>query len=663
VRRRVGELRDRLRQRRCPRLDAISYLVFALVLIMGGRLFYLQIIRYPHYRSIQNRQVVSRQPAPARRGRILDRHGRLLAFDSVGYDVSVVPKRVRPADFGLIAEHLGMDADTVRNLIGRSSRYTTIARGVTMTAAGARRLSTLPGVCLERRTYRQYPYGTLAAQVLGFTDGTGRGAEGIEKSYDKFLRGEAGEVVMLKDEDGAPLAVSSRREPVDGADVVLTLDVDLQAIADAELRRSVHDYSAKGGCVLLVDPHHAELLATASAPAPAVRGGDFDPDVWRNRVVTDLFEPGSTLKPLTAIAALRRDIVSFNTMIYAERGAHRFGVAGVVHDAHEEGDGWLTFAQAFTKSSNICFAKVARALPSADLYQELRAFGFGSLTGIDLPGEVNGSLSVPRQWSGRTQLSLGYGHEIGVTAIQMAGLYTAIANGGRLLQPTIASRIVDRDGHTLRRFSSVEIRHPMPPELATQLRELCRLVVDEGTGDAARVDGVLAAGKTGTAQKVVGGQYVSRFVASFCGFVPADDPSLVCLVVLDEPRGMYHWGGKSAAPTFHRIVEGILRGTSYLEPQADRVLLVRGDALDDAPADAAAPQRLSTLEPTALPDLRGQRLQVAARSLRRLGIQPRVVGDGVVTAQWPAPGESVGRGGVVRLRCEPARARPQRAGL
>jgi len=203
----------------------------------------------------------------------------------------------------------------------------------------------------------------------------------------------------------------------------------------------------------------------------------------------------------------------------------------------------------------------------------------------------------------------------------------------------------------------------MTRQLAEQLRELCRLVVDEGTGDNARVDGVEAAGKTGTAQKAVGGRYVQRFVASFGGFVPAEDPRLVCLVVLDEPSGYFHWGGQSAAPTFQRIVEAVLRDTRYLEPQADRVLLVRDGSLQADDSPLATPQRLVTLDPTALPDLRGQRLQVAARWLRRQGVEPRAEGDGVVAAQWPGPGETIRRGSVVRLRCTPARPRTQRAGL
>ena len=645
------------------RLDVVATGVLAVFILLATRLFYIQVVRYPHYRRAQSRQVVRVQPVPSRRGRILDRNGRPMAFDIVGYDVAVVKKRLRPEDVEVLAEALSEPANSVRAKLGRAERFVTLRRGMTLTPAGARRLSALPGVCVVKKSYRQYPFGTLAAQALGFVDGEGEGRDGVEKTFNRCLSGKPGELVVLKDEDGDPLAMRSRREPIDGQDLVLTLDIDLQMIVDAELRRAVTKMGARGGSVLLLEPHTGEILACASAPAPAERDGEYDPDVWRNRAVTDLFEPGSTLKPLTAAAALRRGIVNPSTILYAERAAMSFGAAGVVHDSHEPGDGWLTFAQAFAKSSNICFAKVARAIPSVELYDELRGFGFGSLSGIALPGEVAGSLSVPRAWSGRTRLCLGYGQEIGVTAVQLAGLYTAIANGGELLQPIIAKRVVDKDGAVRAAFTAKHIRQVMPPELASDLRELCRLVVDEGTGDAARVDGVLAAGKTGTAQKAVGGRYVSRYVASFGGFVPADDPKLVCLVVLDEPAGMYHWGGLSAAPTFRRIVEAVLHGTRYLEPRADRVLLVQGDGLQDDDTPIESPSRVTSLEPQTLPDLRGQRLQVAARALRRIGAQPQAEGDGVVAAQWPKPGQAIEPGTVVRLKCRPARGVPQRAGV
>lgn len=649
--------------RRVSRLDVVSWGVLFAVLVIGVRLFYLQVIRYPHYRAQQGRQVVSEQPVPARRGRILDRHGRTLAFDVVGYDVSVVKKRFRPADLPVLAEALDIEASVLRSRLANGGRYVTLGHDIGITSSAARRLGTLPGVCLERKSYRQYPYGTLAAQAIGFTDDAGHGREGLEKAFDAALCGEPGLVVLLEDEDGDPLAIRSRRQPVDGADIVLTLDVDLQMIADAELRRAVREYGASGGSVLVIDPHRGEILACASAPSPADRDGRYEPATWRNRAVTDLFEPGSTLKPLTAIAALQRGVVDFETRIYAERGAMRFGPAGVVHDAHEPGDGWLTFPQAFAKSSNICFAKIARGIPANELYDDLRAFGFASLTGVAFPGEVGGTLAMPRHWSGRTRLCLGYGQEIGVTAIQLAGLYATIANGGRLLQPQIALRIVDRDGSTRQRFAAEQIRRPMSAELATQLRELCQLVVDEGTGNTARVDGLLAAGKTGTAQKAAGGRYVERYVASFGGFVPADDPRLVCLVVIDEPRGVYHWGAQSAAPTFRRIVEGILRGTRYLEPRADRVLVVRGDALQEDDSPLEAPRRLATLEPPAIPDLRGQRLQVAARWLRRMGLEPKSVGEGIVASQSPKPGRPARPGDVVHLQCEPVPRRAAHAGL
>lgn len=648
-----------MRLRGASRIDQIALLVFAITLLIGVRLFYLQVVRYPHYRKVQARQVVTRQPVPARRGQILDRQGRPLAFDIVGWDVSVVKKRFREADLAVLGEVLREPPPVIAAKLARGNRYVTVQRGITLTPAGVRRLSGLPGVCLEKRSFRQYPFGTLAAQALGFTDAAGVGREGVEKTFDAVLSGRPGEVVLLKDEDGDPLSLRARRAPVDGKDLQLTIDIDLQMIVDAELRRSVERYRARGGSVILLDPHAAEILAVASAPAPPDRDADYEPGRWRNRAVSDLFEPGSTLKPLTAAAALRRGVVNPNTVLYAERGAMSFGAAGVIHDSHEPGDGWLTFAQAFAKSSNICFAKVARAIRPVELYDELRAFGFGSLTGVALPGEVAGSLAVPQKWSGRTPLSLGYGHEIGVTAMQLAGLYTTIANGGRLMQPILAARVLDGD-EELESFEPREIRDVLPADLATELQALCRLVVDEGTGDNARVDGVLAAGKTGTAQKAENGRYTSRYVASFGGFVPADDPRLVCLVVLDEPRAPYHWGGQSAAPTFRRIVEAILRGTRYLEPRADHVQVVRGDGLQDDDSSLDAPSRVATAEPAAMPDLRGQRGQAASRALSRMGVESRITGSGLVTAQWPAPGTKIRRGGVAKLRCAPERKQPAR---
>lgn len=649
--------------KRANRIDALAWIVFGIMVVIGLRLFYLQVIRYPHYRALQSRQVVDRREIPARRGRILDRHGRPLAFDIAGYDVSVVKKRLRNKDVPVLAELLGESTPELQQRLRSGERFVTLRRGTALSSEAVRRLCTVPGVCVEKRTYRQYPYGTLAAQTIGFTDQSGAGAEGIEKAFDAVLRGEPGQLVLFEDEVGEPIGLRSKQEPVDGADVHLTIDADLQMIADAELQRAGREYGLRGGCILLLDPHTGDVLASASYPVPTSRQGPYVADTWRNRGVTDLFEPGSTLKPLTAAAALRREVVSINTRIYAERGAMRFGSAGIIHDAHEPGDGWLTFTQAFARSSNICFAKIARALTSEDLYDELRAFGFGSMTGVHLPGEIGGQLALPRAWSGRTRLSLGYGHEIGVTAMQLAGLYTTIANGGRLLQPRAVSRVVSRNGKTLQAFESQEVRRVMNPALASSLQELCRVVVDEGTGSQARIEGVQTAGKTGTAQKSIDGRYVQRFVASFGGFVPAEDPKLVCLVVLDEPRGYYHWGGQSAAPTFQRIVEAILRDSRYLTPSADRVVLVRGRDLRQDGGPFEAPQRLASLDPTALPDLRGQRLQVAARWLRRLGIEPRAEGDGVVASQWPAPGAAVERGDVVRLRCKPGRPANRHAAL
>jgi cell division protein FtsI/penicillin-binding protein 2 len=470
-------------------------------------------------------------------------------------------------------------------------------------------------------------------------------------------------MTVLRDEAGQPLGRQEESPPVDGLDVVLTLDIDLQRIADSELSRAVEHTHAAGGSVVIFDPYTGDLLACANAPGPASRDQAYEPDIWRNRAVHDLFEPGSTLKPITATAALRHKVASFNTWVYAERGKRHFAGAGSVHDAHRGGYAWMSFAEAFQKSSNIVYAKLARALTSEQLYEELRAFGFGSRSGIHLFGEPAGLLALPREWSGRSRMTLGYGQEISVTAVQLAGLYNTIANGGRLLQPRSALRLVDRQGNVQHRFSVRQVRQVMPPHLAAQVRGLCQATVESGTAEKAQVDGLSVGGKTGTAEKAENGGYVRKYVASFAGMAPAESPRLVVLVVLDEPEYAYHYGGQSAAPTFEAIVSAILRGTDWLMPDDGTVRVVRAEDMQSEHPDLEAPLRLATLGDDTVPDLRGLHPRAASRWLGRLGVAVQTEGIGVVRAQWPEPGRPLGDRQVVHLELRPEDTTQRRAAL
>jgi cell division protein FtsI/penicillin-binding protein 2 len=607
--------------------------------------------------------VQRQQEVPARRGRLLDRDGRTLAFDIEAWDVSVRRQHVRRADLSLVAAALKASPQGVQQQLQRGDSYVTLAREVSLSPDAVRRLSSLPGVCLDRRNARTYPYGALALQYLGLTNQEGHGVAGIEKAFDAALRGTPGLVTLLRDEGGQPIGRQEQRDPVDGLDVVLSIDIDLQRIADSELQRAIERTGASGGSVLIFEPHTGDLLACANGPGPANRQAEYVPDEWRNRAVYDLFEPGSTLKPITAMAALRHKVANFDTYVYAERGKRHFSGAGRVRDAHREGYAYMSFAEAFQNSSNIVYAKLARALTSQQLYEELRAFGFGSCSGLHLYGEPAGQLALPRDWSGRSRMTLGYGQEISVTAVQLANLYNAIANDGRLLQPRAALRLVDRDGKVAQRFGVREVRRVLSPPRAAEVRELCRGTVADGTAKQAHVDGLAVGGKTGTAEKAEGGNYVRKYVSSFAGMAPAMNPRLVVLVVLDEPRYAYHYGGASAAPAFQAIVSAVLRGTDWLMPDDGTVRVVRADDLHSKHPDLEAPLRLATLGAGAVPDLRGLHPRAAARWLDRLGVPMQTAGIGVVREQWPQPGQPLGKQEVVRLECRPIELPERRAAL
>ncbi|MCP9462972.1 MAG: penicillin-binding protein 2, partial [Nitrospira sp.] len=353
-----------------------------------------------------------------------------------------------------------------------------------------------------------------------------------------------------------------------GHQLVLTIDEVIQYIAEKELEEAVARSRAKSGTVIVLDPGSGALLALAVSPRfnPNAIAG-LDPDRWRNRAVADAYEPGSTMKAILAAAAIEEGVMTPTTLVYGEQG--RLAVSNTVIHDHEK-LGWMSFAQVVQKSSNIGAAKVGMALGEERLYRYLRTFGFGERTEIDLPGETAGLLKNPKEWGKRTAASVSMGQEIGVTPIQMVSAMAAIANGGILMKPYVVSEIRDAHGRVIKRVLPSAKRRVISPETARIVTSILEGVVTDGTGSKAAIDGFRVAGKTGTAQKIdprTRAYSTSQFVSSFAGYVPAENPKLAMIVVIDEPSGEA-WGGTVAAPVFRRVGEQILKywGISSNEP-------------------------------------------------------------------------------------------------
>jgi cell division protein FtsI (penicillin-binding protein 3) len=417
------------------------------------------------------------------------------------------------------------------------------------------------GVVMEGRRF--YPKGPLLAHVLGFSGMDGEGLEGVEHRYEPYLHGEKRMMVLQRDALGHTVFPKgmTERSPTPGHSLRLTIDEVIQYIVERELEDAVGRARAKSGTMIVLDPKTGAVLAMAVSPRfdpNAVSA--LSPDRWRNRALTDAYEPGSTMKAMMAAAAIEERVVRPNTMVFGEHG--RMTVANTVIHDHER-LGWISFAQVIQKSSNIGAAKTGMALGEHRLYRYLQAFGFGQRTEIDLPGEGVGLVRDPKDWGRRSVASISIGQEIGVTPLQMVSAVAAIANDGVLMKPYVVSEIRDADNHILRQVPPQTRRRVISPETARSVTKILEGVVTDGTGTNAAIPGFRVAGKTGTAQKIdprTGTYSASRFVASFTGYAPADNPQLAMIVVIDEPQGDTR-GGAVAAPVFSRVGEQVL---SYL---------------------------------------------------------------------------------------------------
>jgi len=426
----------------------------------------------------------------------------------------------------------------------------------------------IKGVDFIREPQRVYPNGALASHIIGFVGLDDIGLEGVELLFDDSLKGTPGWRYTIRDAKKREVPGYEYREipPADGDDVVLTIDSVVQAFAERELDNSFKKYNAKGASIIVMDPYTGDILALANRPTYDPNDIKESPiDARRNRAICDFFEPGSSFKIVTASAVLEEDVAGLEDEFFCENGKFKWH-RHIYHDhkPHE----WLSFRDVIKHSSNIGTMKAGIKLGKNRLYRYIKRFGFGTKTGIDLPGEVNGIARPPGEWSKLSLCSISMGQEVTVNAVQLACAISSLANGGYYVKPRIIDRIQDPSGHIIERFEPRRLHRVLSDQTAKEMREVLRGVVEQGTGRHAEVEGYLPAGKTGTAQKIESNGTYShkRFMSSFIGFLPFDKPRFTVVVVLDEP-GPYYYGGTVCAPVFKNVTEQLMHYYK-IEPQS-----------------------------------------------------------------------------------------------
>ena len=554
----------------------------ALFSAFSFRLVYLQLVKHDEYAGLAAEKHVYKQPIYAERGLIIDATGEVLAHnvpvETVVADTSHLNKEKGAEAVALLSRELNLEADELAEKLGSDRHYVVLKRQVPQSAADALRaklrLQNLRGIYFEHDSTRIYPNGSMLCHVIGFTDFDHKGIQGVEASMDEYLRGQDGYRYIEHNRAGQEIVLyrGQERAPRDGYQVHLTVDLNLQNIVENEIDAAVREFNPQKATIILMRPQTGEILAMANRP-------DFDlnqrntarPEQMKNRAIIDMMEPGSTFKIVTAAAALNEKKVRPDTTIFCENGRWNFG-GRPLHDHKAYGE--LSVQDILVKSSNIGAAKLALSVGDQKFYEYIRRFGFGERTGVELPGEINGVIRPPQSWSKISITRIPMGHEVGVTPLQMTVAMATIANGGKLITPRIVKSVTAADGKTITEFTPQQVRQVISPQTSQQLSNALRGVVsDRGTAAAAAVAGFTIAGKTGTAQKVDphGGYEHGKYVVSFTGFLPAEHPEFVGLVVLDDAKTSkpeQNYGGQIAGPIFARIAEKAARYLD-LEPHPE----------------------------------------------------------------------------------------------
>jgi cell division protein FtsI (penicillin-binding protein 3) len=610
---------DAIQHRRAAHLAAVLLIALS---VLAGRLVQLQYYEARHFEQLARRQHRAVEVLPARPGDIFDSSGRILATSVLVQSLYADPAMVQqPRELARrLAGALQLDAEELYAKLtkDRRRRFVWVERRLRDEQVEAvRALALDPAEVGFRSEYRRfYPQGRLAVQLLGFRDIDGKGQGGVEGQFDDLLRGRDGRRLLIRDAHGKTLvaAADSVQEPIAGKDLVLTLDAYIQTFAEQGLDGLLEEWTAAGACAVVLDPRNGDVLAIASRPTLDPNAiGEHAPDAWRNRAITDVYEPGSTFKPFVLSRAIDLGLVRTDETLYCENGLYRMG-GRLLHDHHPFGQ--LSLIDVIVRSSNIGMAKIGQRLGNENMYNAVVDFGFGRPTGIELPGEVRGKVRPLGQWTSYSTGSVPMGHEIGVTPLQLVTAYAAVANGGRLLRPRLtrpdatatpwlAIEKVSGSDSTAEESTPEAVAHPVREETAGwMLDPVLKNVVesDRGTGRRARIEGYTVFGKSGTAQKAVQGHYSHRkHISSFLVGGPLPEPRVLVLVMVDDPHGKGPpYGGLVAGPTAAKILERTLH---YLHVPTDeeRAAVAAESAApsssDEASSSTYRPAHLEIPEP------------------------------------------------------------------
>ncbi|MFH1052282.1 MAG: penicillin-binding transpeptidase domain-containing protein [bacterium] len=601
-------------------------------LIIIIRLFIVQVYDAKRFAARAKHQHESKIELRAERGRILDRNGKLIASTINSISIAVDPTILK--DKLIVSKALEQATGIsyrhfLRKINSTKGAFVWLVRGIMPDKAIVIDTLTLRGLIKFKEPRRNFLYGNVGSQVIGTTNIDNEGLSGLEKKYDNILTGRSGFMMMKRDARGFLHAAADLPvlPAVNGNSIVLTIDIELQRIVEYELQKGVVNSQAASGTVIVMEPTTGEILAMATYPS-------YDPTIKNNvefgamklRAITDVYEPGSTFKVITASAAIEEGIMTPESPCNGYGGQISFG-GFTIRDDHPIGK--VSFREALEQSSNVIFAQVGDKLDQNKFYKYVRDFGFGNTSGIDFIGEEEGKIPSQKEFRPFVRRYLSHGYNLSATPLQMANAYSTVANGGFYMKPHLVKAILDSKGEVIETFETKKVRRVISENTSKTVSDMMCGVVEKGTGKRARVKGLKIAGKTGTAQQLVNGSYAGgHYTGSFIGFFPAENPLITVAVIMDRPQAGYY-GGLSAAPVFQAIANHWIAINGNVGLEYDK----------------------KTHDTIFIPNVKGFFSRDAIRILRDYGFNPKLenLNDGIIISQYPQSGTKISKGSEIQL--------------